>query len=120
MATPLHYYRTAERPDLRFWLTDGIPTATLPKGTLVDLSAHTLVFKLGQPGATATFTKSTGVTGAAGSGVEATGTPNCTVSFTAAELDSLTIGSTTWQIKATTGGLDRYWQGPFTVSDVIL
>jgi hypothetical protein len=113
MSTDLHYYRTAERPDIRLWLLDD-------DGALVDFaSGYTFAFKLGVPGSAATFTKTTGVTGAAGSGTQASGTPNVTLSFSAAELDALTVGSTTWQLRATTTSLDRIYQGRFTVHDVI-
>jgi len=113
VATTLHYYRTAERPDLKFWIQDD-------DGTLIDFSTgYTFAFKLGQPGSAATFTKTTGITGAAGSGTESSGTPNITISFTAAELDALVVGNTTWQIRATTTSLDRIWQGTFSLHDVI-
>lgn len=108
----IHYYRTAERPDLKFWLQDDA-------GALVDLSAHTLQFKLGRPGAAAVLTKTSGVTGAAGSGVEPSGVPNLVVSFTSGELDALATGSLIWQIKATLSGADRFWQGDFVLHDVI-
>jgi phosphoglycolate phosphatase-like HAD superfamily hydrolase len=109
----LRYYRTAERPDIKLWLTDS-------NGTLVDLSTgYTFAFKLGNPGAAADFTKTTGITGAAGAGVDPSGTPNITHTFTAAELDGVTAGAYLWQIRATTGGLDRYFQGPFHLHDVI-
>lgn len=113
MASVLHYYRTAERPDIRLWLLDDA-------GALVDFSTgYTFAFKLGQPGSAATFTKTTGITGAAGSGTETSGTPNVTLTFTAAELDALTAGVTTWQLRATSGGLDRVYQGQFSLHDVI-
>lgn len=113
MASDLHYYRTAERPDLRLWLLDD-------DGALIDFSSHTFAFKLGNPGSAAAFTKTTGITGAAGSGTETSGTPNVTLTFTAAELDGLTVGTTTWQLRATSGGLDRVYQGQFSLHDVIL
>lgn len=123
MADVLHYFRSAKRPDLRMWLTDGIPTASAPKGTLVDLSSgYTFEFKLGQPGSAATFTKTSGITGAVGAGIEPTGTPNLVLAFTATpgdNLDLLTPGTTTFQVKATTGGLPRFWQGQFVLADVI-
>ncbi len=114
MADTLRYYRTAERPDIRIWLLDD-------NGNLIDFSAGgwTFQFKLGNPGKTATFTKTSGITGAVGSGVEPTGTPNITLTFTAAELDGLTAGPSLWQLRATTSGLDRYFQGPFHLHDVI-
>ena len=116
MADIVHYYRTAERPDVQFWLRDSA-------GNLVDFSSgYTFEFKLGQQGSAATFTKSSGITGAAGSGVPppGVGTPNVTMTFTAAENDGLVVGTTTWQIKARTGAsLDRFWQGAFAVHDVI-
>lgn len=109
----LSYYRTAERPDIELWLEDV-------DGNLVDLSSgYTFVFKLGEPGTAATFTKSTGITGAAGSGVEPSGTPNVTLTFTANELDAVTRGPYTWQLRATTSSLDRIWQGRFQMHDVI-
>jgi len=114
MSSVLHYYRTAERPDIRLWLLDD-------DGALVNFaSGYTFVFKLGQPGVTATFTKSSGITGAAGSGTEESGTPNATVSFTAAELDALVAGQTMWQLRATSASLDRIYQGQIIVHDVIL
>lgn len=113
MSSDLNLYRTAERPDVRLWLLDD-------DDTLINFaSGYTFVFKLGQPGSAATFTKSTGITGAAGAGVSPSGTPNVVVTFTAAELDALTIGSTTWQLRATTTSLDRLYQGRLTVHDVI-
>jgi len=109
----LTYYRTAERPDLQFWLLND-------DGVLIDFSTgYTFAFKLGSPGSAATFTKTTGITGAAGAGVEPSGTPNLVISFSAGELDSLTPGPTAWQLRATTGSLDRIYQGTFTLRDVI-
>lgn len=118
MASPpkeVHYYRTAERPDVRLWLTDSA-------GNLVDLSAgYTFELKLGNPGSAATLTKSSGLTGAAGAGVEPTGTPNLVVSLTSAEFDGLTPGTTTLQIRArlTAATADRFWQCSFVIHDVI-
>jgi hypothetical protein len=106
------YYRTAERPDIKLWLLDD-------DGTLINLSGYTFSFKLGRPGSAATFTKTTGITGAAGSGTETSGTPNATIQFAAAELDVLTKGTFTWQLRATSGGVDRVFQGSFQVRDVI-
>lgn len=108
----LTYHRTAERPDIRFWLEDE-------DGDLIDLTGYTFAFKLGTPGSAATFTKTTGITGAVGSGTEPDGTPNVTMTFSAAELDGLTPGASTWQLRATTGGLDRIYQGQFNLLDVI-
>jgi hypothetical protein len=109
----LRYYRTAERPDIKLWLADS-------NGNLIDFSTgYTFAFKLGNPGAAADFTKTTGIAGAVGAGVEPSGTPNITLTFTAAELDGLTAGAYLWQLRATTGGLDRYFQGPFHLHDVI-
>jgi hypothetical protein len=112
MPARLTYYRTAERPDLRLWLEDD-------DGSLIDLSGYTFVFKLGRPGDAASFTKSTGITGAAGAGVNPTGTPNVVITFTGAELDALTPGFSTAQLRATSGGLDRIFQVPFELRDVI-
>jgi hypothetical protein len=106
-------YRTGERPDVRLWLVDE-------SDALVDLSSgFTFEFKLGTVGSAATFTKTTGITGAVGAGVRPTGTPNLVMTFNAAELDGLTRGPTTGQIKATTGGKDRFWQCTVQVRDVI-
>lgn len=111
--TGIHYYATAERPDLRFWLLDDT-------GALVNLSSgYTFEFKIGSPGTAAVFTKSTGITGAAGSGSEPDGTPNLVVTFTAGELDAVPTGTYMWQIKATSGGLDRFYQGMFSLGSVI-
>lgn len=113
MSSNLSYYRTAERPDIKLWLQDE-------SGALIDLSSgFTFAFKIGAPGSAATFTKTTGITGAAGSGTETSGTPNVTITFTAGELDSLTQGTYTWQLRATTSSLDRIWQGDITILDVI-
>lgn len=114
MANTLEYFRTAERPDLQMWLRPYVD------GPLIDFSGYTFVFKLGDPGQTAAFTKSIGITGAAGSGVEPTGVPNVVITFTAGELDAPAAGGYTWQLKATSGGLDRFYQGDFTLGDVIL
>lgn len=113
MTATLHYYRTAERPDIRLWWLDD-------DGDLIDFATgYTFAFKLGAVGSAATFTKTTGITGAAGSGTEASGSPNITVNFTAAELDALTAGITTWQLRATSANLDRLQQGQFVLHDVI-
>lgn len=114
MANTLHYYKTAERPDIRLWLLDD-------DGDLVDFSSgYTFAFKLGLPGQAATFTKTSGITGAAGSGTQDSGTPNITISFTAGELDSLTAGTSKWQLRATSGSLDRIYQGDFALHNPIL
>lgn len=107
------YYRTAELPDLKFWLLDD-------NGALLDLSTgYTFTFKVGRVGSAATFTKTTGITGATGTGTETSGTPNLTISFTAGELDTLTKGRTTGQIAASSGGRDRVFQFSFQVLDVV-
>jgi hypothetical protein len=109
----LHYYRTAERPDLKLWLLDD-------DGTLVNFaSGYTFVFKLGNIPGTAAFTKTSGITGAAGSGTETSGTPNATISFTAGELDGLAAGAYIWQLRATSGSLDRLYQDAFRLHDVL-
>jgi hypothetical protein len=112
MPNTLHLTRTGERPDIRLWLLDD-------DGSLVNMTGYSFVFKLGQPGSAATFTKSTGITGAAGSGTEDNGVPNVVMTFTAAELDGLVPGSTTWQLRCTSGGLDRPYKGACVVEDVI-
>jgi hypothetical protein len=110
----LLYHRTAERPDIRLWLQDD-------DGDLIDFSTgYTFAFKIGHVGRTADFTKTTGITGAAGSGGETAGAPNVTISFLSGELDDLERGSYVWQLRATTGGLDRVYQGRINLIDVIL
>lgn len=109
----IRLFRTAERPSLTFWLRDD-------DDALIDLSSgYTFTFKIGAVGSAATFTKTTGITGAAGAGVEPSGTPNLTVAFSAAELDDLTAGEYQGQIIATTSSLDRVFQFPVQVADVI-
>lgn len=105
--------RTMERPDVKLWLLDD-------DGTLINLaSGYTFTFKLGNPGAAAVFTKTANINGAAGAGVEPTGTPNVSMTFTGAELDTLTAGTYTGQLVATTASLDRLWQFRVQVRDVI-
>lgn len=112
--TGLQYIRTAERPDLKFWLEDDA-------GALVNFtSGYTFTFKIGDKSADALFAKTTGITGAAGSGTQTSGTPNVTISLAADELDDVPAGGYTWQIIATTGGLDRIYQGDIEIVDVIL
>jgi hypothetical protein len=105
-------FRSAERPDLRLWLQDDT-------GALINFaSGYSFTFKLGAAGAAASFTKTSGITGAAGVGTAPTGTPNVVISFIAGETDTLAKGSIRWELKATTGGLDRYFEGTLTVRDV--
>jgi hypothetical protein len=111
MVTELHYYRGAERPDIRLWLQDD-------DKSLVDLSSgYTFRFTLGAAGAAPAFAKTTGITGAAGSGTAPDGTPNATITFAPGETDTMSPGRTVWWLRATTGGLDRYWSGPFVVRE---
>jgi hypothetical protein len=113
MTDTIILHRTMERPDVRLWLLDD-------DGSLVNLaSGFTFTFKLGNPGAAAVFTKTANINGAAGAGVEPSGTPNLTMTFTGAELDSLTAGSYTGQLVATTASLDRLWQFRVQVREVI-
>ena len=108
MSGPLRYYQGAERPALKLWLQDD-------DGTLIDFSTgYTFELKIGLAGQAALLTKTAGIVGAAGAGVEPTGTPNVTVSWTSGEL-AITVGAYSWQLKATTGGLDRYFGGVFHV-----
>lgn len=114
MAEPkITYYKTAERPDIHMWVLDD-------DGNLVDLTGHTFAFKIGIRGQAAVLTKTTGITGTAGTGSEPSGTPNATIAFTAGELDSVTAGRYHWQLRATTTGLDRVYQGDIELIDVIL
>lgn len=109
----LTYYRTAERPDVELWLLG-------PDGTLLNLATgYTFEFKLGTPGSAAVFTKTTGIAGAAGSGTETSGAPNVVITFATDELASVAARAYTWQLRATAGGLDRFWQGIFLLRDVI-
>lgn len=108
------YYKTAERPDLELWLTDQ-------SGALINFAAgYTFVFKIGYLGETALVTKSSGITGAAGSGTEVSGVPNLTISLSAGELDSVAASLYIGQVKATTGGLDRFYQFDLELRDVVL
>ena len=101
----LAYYLTADRPDIQLWILDD-------DGALIDFSSgYTFAFKIGIRGQAADLTKTTGITGAAGAGTEPSGTPNVVIAFTAGELDGLTAGRYHWQLRATTGGLDRVYQG---------
>lgn len=114
MSGSLHYYRGAERPDIKLWLLDD-------DGALIDFSSgYTFVFKLGVIGEPAVFTKTEGITGAAGSGTEGDGAPNVTVTFAADELDGVPPAYYVWQLKATSGGLDRFYVGQFLLDEVIL
>jgi hypothetical protein len=113
MSTSLVYFRTAERPDLRFWVLDD-------DGVLIDFSTgYTLAWRLGVPGSAATFEKTTGITGAAGDGVEPSGDANVTLTFGADELDDVTAGLYVWQLHATTTTLDRVFEGTILIKDVI-
>lgn len=113
MTARVSYHSTAERPVLELWLLDD-------DGTLIDFSnvGYTFSLKVGQPGATALLTKSSGITGAAGAGVEPTGTPNVVVTWSAGEL-ALTVGAHVAQLTATLSSLDRVFQFPFQITDVI-
>lgn len=109
----LIYYKTSERPSIELWLLDAA-------GALIDFSTgYTFAFKIGRPGQAAVFTKTTGITGAAGAGTETSGTPNITIAFTAGDLDSITATQYRWQLRATSGGLDRIYEGEFVLLDVI-
>lgn len=109
----LKYYLTAERPDIKLWLLDD-------DGTLVDFTTgYTFTFKIGTVSTAALLTKTTGITGAAGTGTERSGTPNVTISFAAGELAALAARQYTWQLAATTSGLDRIYQGKITLANVI-
>jgi len=113
MVDELHYYKTAERPDIRLWLLDDA-------GALVNFATgYTFELKLGIPGDAAVFTKTTGIAGAAGAGVEPSGTPNVVITFTAGELDNIPARTYTWQIRATNATLDRIYQGIAVIHDVI-
>lgn len=106
------YKKTADRPALKLWLLDD-------DGTLIDFSSgYTFVFKLGNTGQAALLTKSSGITGAAGSGTEPSGTPNVTVTWIAGEL-AVTPGGYSWDLTATSSGLDRVFFGKIQILDVI-
>lgn len=106
------YFRTAERPDIKLWILDD-------DGTLINFTGYTFTFKIGRPGGAALVTKTSGITGAAGSGTESSGTPNVTIQFTAGETDAMPAKKTTAQLRATIAGVDRVWQWPFQVLEVI-
>jgi hypothetical protein len=107
-------FKTGERPDIKLWLEDD-------DGTLINFaSGYTFVFKVGLAGSAAVYTKSTNITGAAGAGAEPDGTPNVTMTFTAGELDSVAASpGYTGQLRATNSSLDRLFQFPVEVKDVI-
>jgi hypothetical protein len=112
MSATLTFHRNAERPTLKLWLVDD-------NLTLIDFSVgYTFGFKIGAVGATALLNKTSGITGAAGAGTEPVGTPNVTVAWAAGELN-ITPGNYRWQLVATTGGLDRTFQGDITILDVV-
>jgi hypothetical protein len=110
-AFSLRYAKTADRPAAEGWIFDD-------DGSLVDLSAYTLVLKVGNPGSAALLTKSSGITGAAGAGVEPTGTPNVVITWSAGEL-AITPGTYTAQLTATASSLDRVYMGTITILDVV-
>jgi hypothetical protein len=113
MPGDLAYIKGAERPDTKLWIQDD-------DGTLIDFhTGYTFTFKIGRPGAVAILTKTSGITGAVGSGTETSGTPNVTITYSAGELDFVSTGGLRWQLTATTGGLDRSFQGGFTLSPAI-
>ena len=106
------YHSTADRPALELWLLDD-------DDTLIDFSSgYTFSFEIGTPGTTALLTTTTGVTGAAGAGTEPTGTPNIVVTWTAGQ-HALAVGTYVGQLTATTGGLDRVFAFPFSITDVV-
>lgn len=108
----LTYARNAERPAAQLWLFDD-------DGTLIDFSSgYTFSFKIGTRGTAAVLTKTSGIAGAAGAGAEPSGTPNVVVTWSAGELN-LTPGTYTWQLTATTGGLDRVFFGTIKITDII-
>ena len=110
----LQYFRTAERPALEFWLLDA-------DGALLDFSSgYEFELKLGTAaGEAAVFTKTDGITGAAGSGTELTGAPNVSIEFAPDELADLKAMTYLWQLRATTNGRDRFYQGWLQLLDVL-
>jgi hypothetical protein len=109
----LVYFRSAERPDLQFWLLDD-------DGVLINFaSGYSFAWRLGTPGSAAVYEKTTGITGAAGAGVEPSGTPNITITFSADDLDDVDAGNYVWQLQATTSTLDRFFEGTIRIKDVI-
>lgn len=106
------YHSTADRPVLELWLFDD-------DGTLIDFSSgYTFSLKIGQPGAAALLTKSSSIAGAAGAGTEPDGTPNVVVTWTAGEL-AIAVGNYVGQLTCTNSSLDRVFQFPFQITDVI-
>lgn len=110
----IRIHKTAERPSIELWWQAA-------DGSLIDFTTgYTFTFKVGDPSSAAIFTKTSGITGAAGSGTQQSGTPNITITFTAGELDSVdTSRKYTWQLRATTGGLDRIFEGEIRFLPVI-
>lgn len=118
MATPLviEYYKAAERPDIELWLEDD-------DGALIDFSTgYTFEFKIGYPDETAAVTKTTGITGAAGSGngESPADVPNLVITPTAGEFNVIVPDLYYGQVKATTGGLDRFYLFKIDILGVIL
>lgn len=102
--TKVVYHRGAERPALEItWQDDD--------GNLIDLSDATFTFKIGTRGSTAIVTKTSNIEGAATA-------PNVTITWTSGELD-IDPGVYTWQLIATSSGLDRICEGTFHVLNVI-
>jgi len=111
----LRYHKTAERPDSKLWLLDD-------DGTLINFATgYTFTFKIGRRGTAAVLTKTSGILGTAGAGAEPDGDPNVTIVYSAGEFAAVAPSpSYRWQLTATTGGLDRVFEGGFELVEVIL
>jgi hypothetical protein len=100
VAATLRYVKTAERPEAVLTLPDG-----------VDVTAgYTFTLKIGTPGQAALLTKTTNITGGDG---------QVTIVWTAGELGAVAAGTYGLQLTATTGGLDRVYEGSIAIGDAI-
>ena len=100
MSSALTYHSSAERPEAVITLPDALDVST----------GYTFSLKIGHNGSAALLTKTTGLTGGDGS---------VTVAWAAGELAALDPGRYTVQLTATTGTLDRVYQGTIRILDVI-
>lgn len=111
MTARLAWRRRAEQPALQLWLHGD-------DGQALDLTGHTLRFRIGHVGRPAVLDKTAGITAAVQSGSEPDGTPAVTVVWAPGELD-VTPGVYAWELIATDAGGDRYFAGQIAILDVI-
>ena len=107
--------KTSELPTIKIWWTDSADN-------LIDFSGggFTFSFKVGYKGQAGLVTKTSGITGAAGSGTKPSGVPNIVITPAADWFATIPKGAGyTGQVTATTGGLDRIYQFPVEIVDII-